>query len=79
MSLNPKHSHQTRFTLQNGYADLGAYRYILRKNNNGYSLYNPLKEAEHERNQQAYNQLQATDISRQVQHDSDATRQALQA
>lgn len=79
VSLNPKHSHQTRFTLQNGYADLGAYRYILRKNNNGYSLYNPLKEAEHERNQQAYNQLQATDISRQVQHDSDATRQALQA
>ncbi|EJU51239.1 igA-specific serine endopeptidase [Neisseria meningitidis 93003] len=78
MSLNPKHSHQARFTLQNGYADLGAYRYILRKNNNGYSLYNPLKEAEHERNQQAYNQLQATDISRQVQHDSDATRQALQ-
>ncbi|MBG8772079.1 autotransporter domain-containing protein [Neisseria meningitidis] len=88
VSLNPKHSHQARFTLQNGYADLGAYRYILRKNNNGYSLYNPLKEAElqieatraeHERNQQAYNQLQATDISRQVQHDSDATRQALQA
>ncbi|WP_127202675.1 S6 family peptidase [Neisseria meningitidis] len=68
VSLNPKHSHQARFTLQNGYADLGAYRYILRKNNNGYSLYNPLKEAElqieatraeHERNQQAYNQLQA--------------------
>ncbi|HFC8280429.1 TPA: autotransporter adhesin/serine protease MspA [Neisseria meningitidis] len=88
VSLNPKHSHQARFTLQNGYADLGAYRYILRKNNNGYNLYNPLKEAElqieatraeHERNQQAYNQLQATDISRQVQHDSDATRQALQA
>ncbi|MBG8651149.1 autotransporter domain-containing protein [Neisseria meningitidis] len=87
VSLNPKHSHQARFTLQNGYADLGAYRYILRKNNNGYSLYNPLKEAElqieatraeHECNQQAYNQLQATDISRQVQHDSDATRQALQ-
>ena len=171
VSFNPKHSHQARFTLQNGYADLGAYRYILRKNNNGYSLYNPLKEAElqieatraeHERNQRAYDKLhakltlkqqeterlqhvhqqaqtnqngsegrltqinreinqlqqnfnqtaaeynranhsrtlkrrsiygqyirlqntlhsrqqQATDISRQVQHDSDATRQALQA
>lgn len=67
VSLNPIRAHNAQFSLQNGYADLGAYRYILRKHTDGYRLYNPLKEAEqqvqadretHNRNQQAYDQLQ---------------------
>ena len=35
-----------RFTLENGYVDLGAYRYILANNNNDYRLYNPLRDAQ---------------------------------
>ena len=35
-----------RFTLENGYVDLGAYRYILANNNNEYRLYNPLRDAQ---------------------------------
>ena len=37
---------QARFALENGYVDLGAYRYILANRNNDYRLYNPLREAE---------------------------------
>jgi len=37
---------QARFVLENGYVDLGAYRYILANRNNDYRLYNPLREAE---------------------------------
>ena len=37
---------QARFSLENGYVDLGAYRYILANRNNDYRLYNPLREAE---------------------------------
>lgn len=30
---------QARFALENGYVDLGAYRYILANRNNDYRLY----------------------------------------
>lgn len=36
-------------SLENGYVDLGAYRYVLSNRNYDYRLYNPLKEAQ-ERN-----------------------------
>lgn len=38
--------YSAQFALENGYADLGAYRYVLLNRNNEYRLYNPLKEAE---------------------------------
>ena len=37
---------QARFALENGYVDLGVYRYILANRKNDYRLYNPLREAE---------------------------------
>ena len=35
-----------QFSLENGYVDLGAYRYILTNRSNDYRLYNPLRDAE---------------------------------
>ena len=44
---NPEQNNaNARFTLENGYVDLGAYRYILANNNNDYRLYNPLRDAQ---------------------------------
>lgn len=44
---NPgQNNSNARFTLENGYVDLGAYRYILANNNNDYRLYNPLRDAQ---------------------------------
>ena len=34
------------FALENGFVDLGAYRYILTNQNNDYRLYNPLRDGE---------------------------------
>lgn len=49
---NPQQRQESvRFALENGYVDLGAYRYILANNNNDYRLYNPLRDAELHNNQ----------------------------
>lgn len=37
---------KAKVTLEKGYVDLGAYRYVLANRHNDYRLYNPLKEAE---------------------------------
>ncbi len=41
---------KAKVSLENGYVDLGAYRYVLANRSNGYRLYNPLKDAK-DRNQ----------------------------
>lgn len=44
---HPNQHHQNaHFALENGFVDLGAYRYILANFNNDYRLYNPLRDAE---------------------------------
>ena len=39
-------SNNVHFALENGFVDLGAYRYILANFNNDYRLYNPLRDSE---------------------------------
>lgn len=41
-----QNQHNVNVTLENGYVDLGAYRYILANRNYDYRLYNPLKDAQ---------------------------------
>lgn len=41
---------KAKVSLENGYVDLGAYRYVLVNRSNDYRLYNPLKDAK-DRNQ----------------------------
>ena len=41
-----QHRKNAHFALENGFVDLGAYRYILANFNNDYRLYNPLRDAE---------------------------------
>ena len=41
-----QHRQNAHFALENGFVDLGAYRYILANFNNDYRLYNPLRDAE---------------------------------
>ncbi|WP_294032793.1 S6 family peptidase [uncultured Moraxella sp.] len=43
-------------SLENGYVDLGAYRYILKNQNNDYRLYSPLRDVQVARN---YEQIEA--------------------
>ncbi|MBF0785215.1 autotransporter domain-containing protein [Muribacter muris] len=58
-----QNKYQVKFGLENGYVDLGAYRYILRNQHNRYHLYSPLREAQEENPhnpqalQEAQNQL----------------------
>lgn len=45
MKLNPAQKNNAVITLNNGYVDLGAYRYVLANQNGDYRLFNPLKAA----------------------------------
>lgn len=63
-----QNQHNVKVTLENGYVDLGAYRYILANRNHDYRLYNPLKDAEN-RN------ISAVEATKQLEN---ATRKAEQ-
>lgn len=68
---HPEQNRQNvRFALENGFVDLGAYRYILANQNNDYRLYNPLRDAE------LYFGSSA-DLVAQSQRDFDAVHQSL--
>ena len=63
-------SQNVRFALENGFVDLGAYRYILANFNNDYRLYNPLRDSElHFRS--------SSDLVANSQRDFNAVHQAL--
>lgn len=46
VQLNPNENNHLSVNLAGDVVDLGAYRYNLRKDSNGYSLYNPVVEAQ---------------------------------
>lgn len=64
-------NHNVNVRLENGYVDLGAYRYILANSNNDYRLYNPLKDAQ---NRNA-NMAKATEQLNKAMSDAQAQRQ----
>ncbi|EXI62788.1 hypothetical protein MHD_06545 [Mannheimia granulomatis] len=78
-----QNQHNVNVTLENGYVDLGAYRYILANRNHDYRLYNPLKDLQNRHttitivNTQLNNAIQAAEQQRQevARLESERTKQ----
>lgn len=73
---NPAQKQQAKVVLENGYVDLGAYRYVLANHNNDYRLYNPLKDAQN-RNPSALSTINTEEVAK-VTAEADKQRKTVE-
>ncbi|OOF56436.1 pertactin-like passenger domain-containing protein [Rodentibacter myodis] len=69
VQLNHRQQAQSdvNFNLENGYVDLGAYRYVLRNQNYRYHLYSPLRDAEMRQNDDSQRQAIEAELAQAKQ------------